>query len=293
MYIFFLLLALFAIFDIARGYRKAKEKNRYLIKSFAGTFTVIISLFIFGPFFMISPIKLGYSSLKENGLSLYFPSSNKERGREIFEMAKDARDANEKFYKKKTSTTILIGKSDFDMLRFGVYPKGNGGGIPWGVVIRESKATTNIITHEMSHKNLANLSFINATPIIYPRWFDEGLASYIGKMDYYKGIPELKEAMNEGRYPKDITGWKGIPGMLKWISNTFGGVGSRVIYGQTYQMIKYLSDNYGEDKVYQIAVDSSKTGFEKTFLREIGKTSDQFHLEFVNYITQNSTPGVD
>lgn len=293
MYIFFLLLTLFVVFDLIRGWRKAKEKKLYLTKSLLGTLAVIIFLFLFGPFFMISPIKIGYSSLEDRGLKVFYPSSHFQKGKEIFEMAKSARDANEKFYKKQTRTKVIVAKSDIDMLRFGVYPKGNGGGIPWGVVIREKKATTNIIAHEMSHKNLANLSFINSTPIIYPRWFDEGLASYIGKMDYYKGIPELKEAMNEGRYPKDITGWKGIPGMLKWISNTFGGVGARTIYGQTYQMIKYLSDNYGEDKVYQIAVDSSKAGFEKTFLREIGKTSDQFHQEFINYVTQNSTPGVN
>ena len=185
MYIFFAILAAWAVFDMYRGWRKAKPKDRhgYLVKNSLGIVGVLLALFLFGPFFMISPVKLGYSSITDGGIALYYPSARSGRAREILDMARWARDQNDQFYRRKTQTTILVATSDIDMLRFGVYPKGNGGGIPWGVVVRESRASPNIIAHEMSHKNLANSNFLNAGTVVYPRWFDEGLANYLGKMD--------------------------------------------------------------------------------------------------------------
>lgn len=287
MYIFFALLAVWAVFDIYRGWRKEKLENRsrYLGKSLLGTTAVIAALFLFGPFFMISPVKLGYASMSDRGVVVYYPSSHQERAREILEMAKWARDQNDRFYKKETKTKVLVAVTDLDMLRFGVYPKGNGGGVPWGVVVRESRATANIIAHEMSHKNLANTSFVNAGPLLYPRWFDEGLANYLGKMDYYDKIPELgKELQPGGRYRRDITNWTGIPGNITWIYQTFYGAGARLIYGQTYQMMKHLVDTYGEEKVYALIQRVPDVSFARAFVAEFGVTSEAFHQEFIDKV---------
>ncbi len=289
MYIFFALLAAWAAFDIYRGYRKVKpsDRNRYVIKTSLGIIGVLLALFLFGPFFMISPVKLGYSVMTDPGLRLYYPSAKSQRAREILNMARWARDQNDQFYRKQTQTTILLATSDIDMLRFGVYPKGNGGGIPWGVVIRDVKATPNIIAHEMSHKNLANTTTIQAGTITYPRWFDEGLANYLGNMDYYDDLPELRETLNEGRYRRDITGWKGVQGNVTWIYHTFYGVGPRILYGQTYQMIKFLIDSYGEEKVQKLVNLVRHTSFEKAFVQTFGKTSETFHQEFIATMLAN------
>lgn len=284
MYIFFGLMAIWAIFDIARGYRKAKNKQGYLIKSVAGTAVVIVALFLFGPFFMVSPIKIGYSTLKSDKVTLYYLSNHKTRAQEIFAMAQQAQTLNENFYKAALPTKILIAKSDIDMLRFGVYPKGNGGGLPWGVVIRDSKASWNIIAHEMSHKNLSRFSGIAAGPLKYPRWFDEGIASYIGEMDYYIKPAELGEEIQTGRYRRDITNWKGISGVITWIYHTFYGSGAHLIYGQTYQMVKYLFDTYGQEKVYQLVISTAGTPFEKAFAQTFGVTVAQFHQDFIESI---------
>ncbi len=163
----------------------------------------------------------------------------------------------------------------------------NGGGIPWGVVIRDVKATPNIIAHEMSHKNLANTTTIQAGTITYPRWFDEGLANYLGNMDYYDDLPELRETLNEGRYRRDITGWKGVQGNVTWIYHTFYGVGPRILYGQTYQMIKFLIDSYGEEKVQKLVNLVRHTSFEKAFVQTFGKTSETFHQEFIATMLAN------
>lgn len=283
MYIFFALLAVWAIFDIYRGWRKAKPKNRrgYLVKTTLSTAGVLLALFLFGPFFMISPVKLRYSSIIDRGIALYYPSARGQRAREILDMARWARDQNDQFYRRQTQTTILVATSDIDMLRFGVYPKGNGGGIPWGVVIRDNKATPNIIAHEMSHKNLSNTNFLQAGTLVYPRWFDEGLANYLGKMDYYDDLPELRETLTEGRYQRDITGWKGVRGNVTWIYQTFYGVGPRILYGQTYQMTKFLFDTYGEEKVYEVVASVRRMSFKKAFTQTLGKTPEVFHQEFI------------
>jgi len=287
MYIFFALLAVWAVFDIYRGWRREKPDNRsrYLGKSFLGIAAVMTALFLFGPFFMVSPLKLGYASLSDRGVVVYYPSAHQEKAREILAMAQWALDQNDKFYRKETKTKVLVAISDLDMLRFGVYPKGNGGGIPWGVVVRESRATANIIAHEMSHKNLANTSFINAGPLLYPRWFDEGLANYLGKMDYYDKLPELRQELQPGgRYRRDITKWTGIGGNITWIYQTFYGAGARLIYGQTYQMTKYLFDTYGEEKVYGLIQRIPQIPFARAFASEFGMTPEAFHQEFIDRI---------
>lgn len=287
MYIFFAFLAVWAVFDIYRGWRKEKPGNRsrYLGRSVLGIVAVMVALFLFGPFFMISPIKLGYASVSDRGIVVYYPLTHQEKAQEILAMAKWARDQNDKFYRKETKTKVLVAVSDLDMLRFGVYPKGNGGGIPWGVVVRESRATPNIIAHEMSHKNLANTSFINAGTLLYPRWFDEGLANYLGKMDYYDKIPELsKELQSGGRYRRDITNWTGVLGNVTWIYQMFYGAGGRLIYGQTYQMTKYLVDTYTEEKVYALIQRVPGVSFARAFALEVGMTPEAFHQEFINKI---------
>ena len=287
MYIFFALLAVWAVFDIYRGWRREKLENRSrcLGKSFLGIVAVMMALFLFGPFFMISPVKLGYASVSDRGVVVYYPSTHREKAQEILAMAQWARDQNDKFFRKETETKVLVAVSDLDMLRFGVYPRGNGGGIPWGVVVRESRTTANIIAHEMSHKNLANTSFVNAGPLLYPRWFDEGLANYLGKMDYYDKIPELHQELQPGgRYRRDITNWTGIGGNITWIYQTFYGVGARLIYGQTYQMTKYLFDTYGEEKVYGLIGRIPRTSFAQAFVAEFGMTPEAFHQEFIGKI---------
>ena len=289
MYIFFALLAAWTVFDIYRGWRKAKPKDRsaYLVKTSLGTAGVLLALFLFGPFFMISPVKLGYSSITDGGIALYYPSADSSRAREILDMARWARDQNDQFYRRQTQTTILVATSDMDMLRFGVYPKGNGGGIPWGVVIRDSRATPNIIAHEMSHKNLANSNIIQAGTITYPRWFDEGLANYLGKMDYYDDLPELRDTLKEGRYRRDITNWKGVQGNVTWIYQTFRGVGPRILYGQTYQMMKSLFDTYGVDMVYEVIQQVPRVSFDQAFAQTFGKTPEAFHQEFIANVLAN------
>ena len=69
-------IALFVILDSLRGYLTAKNKKRYLIQLFVGLPLFILLLFLFGPFFVLSPVKIGYSTLKENNITLYYPGNS-------------------------------------------------------------------------------------------------------------------------------------------------------------------------------------------------------------------------
>lgn len=282
-------MVLWAIIDITRGYLKTKpeEKKVYLVKNLTLTAVVIVVLFLSGPFFMISPIKLGYSTLFQGGVTLYYPSSHAESAEEIFTMAKQAAEKNDEFYRTATNTRVLIAVSNLDMLRFGVYPKANGGGLPWGIVIRESRASWNIVAHEMSHKNLAKISSVVSSILSFPRWFDEGLASYIGRMDWYITPSELKEDLHIGRYRRDITKWKGLPGIFQWLNQTFYQRNTPLIYGQTYLMVKYLFDTYGEDKVCQLLLNCKEMSFEKAFESTFGLSIDQYHQQFIQFIEKS------
>lgn len=280
---FFIVMILVMIEEIVRGYIKVKNKKRYIIKTTIGIIIVALLFFLFGPLFFISPIKIGYSTLDRGNVVIVYPSSSHDLGQSILEQSKRAALINEHFYKMPAKTKVLVAMSDLDMLRFGSYPKANGAGLDLGVLIRGSKATENIIAHEMSHKNLRKITGKSAYS--FPRWFDEGLASYLGNMDYYKTIGELKIVLQEGTYYRDITKWKGITGLIQWLNKTFWiKPNPRLIYGQTYLMVKHLFDIYGQEKVYEMIMLVKDTSFDKAFVQTFGISTEQFHQNFISFV---------
>lgn len=279
----FWFVTVFVLIDLLRGYLSVKNKSFYLKKNLIGLLIVIVILFLFGPFFIISPIKLGYSSLKENNLTVFYPSSASNTGKKIFEEAKRAIKTNEEFYKISYDTPILVAFTPFDMLRFGSPPEAGGTGNELGINIRADKTNEGLIAHEISHRYLA--LFTKKTPVFsVPRWFDEGLASYLGKMDYYKRPKDLKIDLEEGQYHTNITRWQGYYGLIRWLDLTFVNRNPRLIYGQSYQMVKYLFDKYGEEAVYQILLTFREISFDRAFYMTLGITPEEFHQRFMDYI---------
>lgn len=282
MLIIFGLIILFVLADSIRGYLTAKNKKRYLIQLSLGLPIVTLLFFLFGPFFALSPIKLGYSSFGEDNLVVYYPSSQSQMGKKVFEMAKQSTQINNRFYQTQIDFPVVVVTSEFDMLRFGAPPQAGGSGNELAINIRAQRASWNIITHEMSHRNLR--SVIGKTSFSLPKWFDEGLASYLGKMDYYKKENELKVDLATGRYRKDMPTWNGVLGNVRWIWAVFGEKDSRQVYGQAYLMTKYLFEKFGEEKVYQFVITLRKNSFDDAFLQTFGVSQEQFHQEFMDYI---------
>lgn len=273
-------IALFVILDSLRGYFMAKNKKRYLIQLFVGLPLIILLLFLFGPLFVLSPIKIGYSTLKNDNITLYYPGDSIDMARDTMNQLKQADDMNKQFYKTTYSMPVVLANSDFDMLRLGSYPYTGGTGNELSINIRPGRMTTGKIAHEMSHRNLAMLT---GKSIPSPNWFNEGLASYLGKMDDYKKPNELQVDLRDGRYAKDILSVRGILGTAKWIYRIRQGE-TKVLYGQTYLMIKYLFDKYGENKMHDFVVSLKTQDFEKAFVQGFGVTEEQFFQEFTDYI---------
>ncbi len=279
-------ITLFVILDSLRGYFTAKNKKRYLIQLFVGLPLIIILLFLFGPFFILSPLKIGYSALKNDNITLYYPGDRMDFAKEMMKQLQEADSYNKGFYKTTYPMPILVATSELDMLRFGSYPKAGGTGNELGINIREGRMSVGKIAHEMSHRNLVSLTGKSA--ITFPRWFDEGLASYIGKMDDYKKPQDLQDDIKKGVYAKDILNIRGIFGTIQWLKRVDFNKESRVFYGQSYLMVKYLFDKYGQDKVYEFVQSLKNNDFEKAFIQSFGVTEEQFLQEFTNYI-QNYT----
>ncbi len=282
MLILFFLIGVFIIIDITRGYFKTKDKRKYLINNFVGTVVVVILLFLFGPLFVLSPIKLGYSTLKEENITLYYSAGRIDFAREMMEKIKIAGKDNHDFYKTTTLMPIIMVGSKLDMLRFGAPPDAGGVGNELTIIVNEKKASVNVIAHEMSHRNLR---YITGKTLPAPNWFDEGLASYIGKMNYYAGQSDLKRELEEGRYQRNITKLKGIFGTTGWLKLVFIDKRARSVYGQTYEMVKYLFDQYGQDKIYEFIASVKDTDFDTAFKNSFGMTPEQFHQQFINSLS--------
>jgi hypothetical protein len=179
---------------------------------------------------------------------------------------------------------ILIARTPLDMLRFGSYPLAGATGSILGINVIEMKISFSLIAHEMSHTNLRK---ITAAPITFiPTWFDEGLASYLGKMDYYRKPDQLRIDLKDGRYRRDILSLRGPFGSVRWIAMNFWlpNRDSALLYGQVYLMTKYLFDKYGNDKVYEFVLSLKNQSFESAFQQSFGLTEKQFHQQFINYI---------
>lgn len=273
-------IALFTILDSLRGYITAKNKKRYLVQLFVGLPLIILLLFLFGPLFVLSPIKIGYSTLRNDNITLYYPGNSIDMARDTLSQLKQADDINRQFYKTTYSMPVVLANSDIDMLRFGSYPYAGGTGNELTINIRPGRMTTGKIAHEMSHRNLAMLT---GKSIPSPTWFNEGLASYLGKMDDYKKPNELQADLRDGRYAKDILSIRGVLGTAKWIYRIRQGE-TKVLYGQTYLMVKYLFDKYGEDKMYDFVVSLKNNDFDKAFVQSFSMTEEQFFQEFTSYI---------
>ncbi len=279
---FLIIVGVLAFLESVRGYfKKGENRKKYVVREIALGVPILLLLLLFGPLILLSPLKPGFASLSSEKVTVYYPASQPAQGEELLAISQRAVETNERFYRIPVKTKVILAATKFDMFRLSGNPTAGGTGTDLGVTVRYDKANEGIITHELSHDTLPKMT--GRSGHFFPRWFDEGLASYLGKMDYYRGIPELKESLQEGSYKRDLERWDGLKGRINW---TLVDVRccARQIYGQTYQMIKFLFDKYGEDQVYQLLLASKEMPFDQAFRDTFGVTVDEYHQEFINFL---------
>lgn len=211
---FLIFMGVVAVAAMINGCLKADDRKKYLIKEAVIGVPIIMLLFLFGPLILLSPIKPGFASISKGKLTVYYPTNWPDKGEELVENAQRAVRTLEDFYQIPVKTKVLMAGTKLDSLRLTGNPLAGGTGSDLGIIVRYDKANEGVITHEMSHIILPKMT--GRSGHFFPRWFDEGLASYLGKMDYYRGIEDLKESLENGFYKRDLSRWNGLLGKISW-----------------------------------------------------------------------------
>lgn len=300
MTVLLVVIGIFVVVGLVVGEREAENKKRYWLKSIFILGLVITLLFLFGPLFIISPIKIGYAKITAGEATVFYPAkeeairvfpkpgsqetkmtTRREQTQKIIEAALGAVKANEEFYKIPVEVKVVVAATDIDMLRYGGIIAGGGTGNEFGIIIYEPKASQDLIAHELSHKTL-RLVLGPIDSLRVPTWFDEGLATYVGKQDFYLSLGGLKEEMVKGEHFEDLSRWEGFRGKLTW---KFVEVEKqRRAYGQMYLFMKYLADNYGEDKLFKVVMRIKEKSFAQAFEDVFGATSQELFQEFLKEV---------
>jgi len=283
----FLLLALAAgILGFIAEFHRAKDKRKCVLKNAAVAIPILIAFFLFGPLFILSPVKIGYTVVKEGETTFLYPK--KTSSQEVADFrgaALNAEDVVKDFYGTSISTRFLLANTRFDMFRFGTHPAAGGANGLGGIYIRKDKIDEGVITHELSHRYLAET--VRGNPFFFPRWFDEGLATYLGHMGQmakYTNDGILKDSIKEGTYQQDLSYWNGLLGKLRW---TFLDINRRSIeiYTQTYFLVRFMIQEYGEGqfKSFLNECETAKT-FDAAFKKVYGVTVSEFHQDFLSSV---------
>ncbi len=275
-----ILLGILIVFESMREYQKAKNKRSYLIKELGVGIPVILALFLFGPLILLSPVKIGFDQLRTDKVVVFYPKNKIDIGRDLAATTSRAVANNEKFYRVLVNTQVLMAATKLDMFRLTGNLMAGGAGTEMGVIVRYDRVNEGIITHELSHIMLPKVTA--RAGYFFPRWWDEGLASYLGKMDYYDKLPELKRDLKEGRYVRDLDRWNGLIGKINWLMDVRTRPG--IIYGQTFQMMKFLFDKYGAEKVYQLVLACKTQSFEAAFEQTFSQSVSEWHQEFIRLV---------
>ncbi|WKA54565.1 peptidase MA family metallohydrolase [Planococcus shixiaomingii] len=106
---------------------------------------------------------------------------------------------------------------------------------------------------------------------LYPVWFHEGLAEYVGndkiriEHSYFKDVP-LQQLTTHDQWQK-----------ARFINKAN-------VYEQSYFAIKYLVDQYGEESINELVESIGETrDFEKSFTELTGMTVTEFEQELNSY----------
>jgi len=300
-----LLLGVFAfiVIGLCRGYIEAKDKKKYLTLSTLGLAVPILALFLFGPLLLLSPLKPGFSKIESGNIVVFYPRREIQiplrrtpegkmqepeliGQKEIAQMAlaytQQTVKKNEQFYKIPVKAKVLLVLGETDLFRFSGIMRGGGTGNEFGIIIDEQFLNEKLISHELSHKTINNLlGPINSLKV--PTWFDEGMATYIAGQDYYLSEEEARNLLNQGELDRNLSRWEGFFGKLRWKFTDIQKHGK--IYGHVYLFTKYLFDNYGEDKMYELVLAVKKNSFEKAFQNTLEISPDQAHGNFISSFT--------
>jgi len=279
----FLIIALITIILTTAGWWKSTDKKKYLTKNVFYLALSLILLLLFGPLFGLSPLKIGYQTQKIENKTIIYPHNWQDEQEKLVQLVDQAEEEVLVIFPQQLPVTFILVKNNFDLLRFTGQRKG-GNNFLGKVYIADGSMDKGVITHELAHYYLHQT--IAGPSFSLPRWFDEGLATYLGHSDSMTRFtqPEtLERLLNDNHYPKDLNYWNGFGGQLRWMWQIYRGGYVSYMYTHSYYLIKFLIKEYGLDN-FQALIEKleNSSSFEKTFQSVYGFTSDQFNNNFIN-----------
>jgi len=266
------------------GWRRSQDKKNYLIKNIIGLVVALLLLFLFGPLFVFSPLKLGYQTETIENNTVIYPVRWEDKKEQFAQLINQAEKTVLEFYPQKFPVTIILAKNNFDLFRF-TGQRGGGNNSLGRVYISSSHMDEGLITAELSHYYLFKTA--SHSSLYFPRWFDEGLAIYLGRhgsVAKFTHPEQLQKLLEDSRYPKALDSWNGFGGQLRWMKQIFTGGYVTHMYTHSYYLVRSLIEEHGLGKL-QAFVNELKTSssFETAFQEAYGLSTDQFGKQFVDF----------
>jgi len=115
---FFILIFVIIIPLTIIEWRKSKNKQQYLIKNGLFLSLGILFLFLFGPLFSFSPLKIGYQTQKTDNKTIIYPRGWEAKKELFVQLVNQAEKNVLDFYPQQFPVTIILAKNSFDLLRF-------------------------------------------------------------------------------------------------------------------------------------------------------------------------------
>lgn len=187
---------------------------------------------------------IDFYDFEKTGNLYYRAGINADKKKELISLIGQAEDRVDSFWNgKQSDPTFIYCERDEDYMKFGVpfmTPAAAILTIKSFVVLSKDGIDLDIISHELSHAELAKrIGFLDREMKI-PTWFDEGLAMQVDRRPYYS-IDSLKEKSNNFQELVDVKQLK--------TGSQFGG-GTREDVMLNYLTAKYeLSKWYSKEKL--------------------------------------------
>jgi len=267
--------------DFFVGLRRTNDLVRYLATNLSVYIVAAVLLLLFGPFFLLSPVKINHQVKQDGKITLVYPNDLAYDYERFAYLTKKAQDNVYDLYQQIVPIKFLLVSSNVNMVRYGSPPVAAARGLA-GINVRFSKMDEGVLTHELSHHYLSQTTGRN--PFYFPRWFDEGLATYLGDMDSMVKFTQasvLKNSLDKGLYQEDLVYWNGFTGHLRWLVLDLRARPLEA-YTQSYFLVKFLADDYGKDNLRNLIWESKTSpSFEQAFQTVYQMSLDEFHQKFL------------
>jgi len=275
----FVFTAILTVFE----WRRSEDKKSYLVKNISGLVAALVLLFLFGPLFSLSPLKIGYRTEKIENKTIIYPRGWETQKEQFVRLVNQAEQTILEFYPEQFPVTLILTRSNFDLFRF-TGQRGGGNNSLGHVYISGSYMDEGLITAELSHYYLFKTA--DRPSLYFPRWFDEGLAVYLGhsgSLAKFTQPEPLQRLLEDSRYPKNLDGWRGFGGQLRWMKQIYTGGYVTHMYTHSYYLVRLLVEEYGLGKLQNLVTGlKTSSSFETAFQEVYGLSTDRFGKQFVD-----------